>query len=188
MNVVEQTNSIIREWKTGYIETANRLTHMNLPPDLANKSYAEILGAAAAKGLSYDGILQIMGSLAQTIGGFDRYPEVSKAYNKIFGSALDLIDYLYINDLGVARDLPKEERYIISPAGEKANEGRPMGLREVPDLPEVLELFFVTPDPDALAIEDIYVDGFLRSFTMKGVGELPPDMVEYAKANNIKLR
>jgi hypothetical protein len=160
----------------------------SLSPDLANKGYAEILSASAAKGMDYRRIMLIMNNMLANTRGFMADPEVFEQYSNTFWQAIRFAMHVESNNLDVDRNLPEEERYIISPAGGRANNGRPVGLREVPNLPECLELFFVTPDINAHAIDDFFELGQRRGFIIKGVDELPPDMVRYAEANKLRLR
>ena len=50
MNIVHQTNYIIRSCKEEYIESANKIVPgLNIPKELSNKSYAEIMQTIAMR-------------------------------------------------------------------------------------------------------------------------------------------
>jgi hypothetical protein len=219
MNVIDKTNSIIRAWKIGFIETANKYPGWNvLPVDFADKSYSKIFGDAAAgrKGMRFYHTKPIIYNLIKTIGAFDNDPEVLRFYRETFEAprmfAISLyrdpteldwwcagledkdraLGYHYRVNGGkkfdVIWNISREDRYIISPAGGKTNGGRPMGMREVPNMEGILEIFFETKDPNALAVDDFLETFDDRGFTIKGVPELPRDMIAYASNRNIRLR
>jgi hypothetical protein len=198
MNVVDKINSIVYTWKSGYMEEAcNAAPQRDFRFDVSGKSYAEIMGGIASR-LADDGIsskdrwgfsMEIIRILSEKYGGFYEL-DVAAAHARIFGSAMSLADYMGMEDI----DLSYGERYIVVPAGTKRvgryiNGGYPIGIRGVPYIPEILEIFFVTPDRNVHAIEDVlYMHAERRGFTLKGVSELPADIVAYAKASKLRLK
>ncbi|MDR3208221.1 MAG: hypothetical protein LBT45_00010 [Rickettsiales bacterium] len=88
---VKQMNNIIREWKIGYIKTANRLApELKLPEDMATQSYANIMSATAkclaalgtSSGARHLTSMAIIINIDTKIGGFDRDPDVCQNFRR----------------------------------------------------------------------------------------------------------
>jgi hypothetical protein len=200
MNLTSQTNSIIRDWKNGYIDSANALVpELNIPKELSAKSYAEIMSSVAVKFKKlymkdgnniarYLTSMIIISNLCRTIGGFNKNPEVYKLYKSLFGNITNLAEQFIYQGIGINPDVPKEEAYIIAPAIPPVGITAPVGIRPIENVPEFLEVFFVSNDKTAHQIEDVMYYRNDRGFTFKAVPELPASMLDYAKKNNIKLR
>ena len=78
---------IVRALKAEFVNIANHLAPdgPDLPPDLAFRSYAEILSTAAtAKGIDINGITVIIDSVRERVGDFSQDKEVHDMYHEIF--------------------------------------------------------------------------------------------------------
>ncbi|MDR2099169.1 MAG: hypothetical protein LBO78_04070 [Rickettsiales bacterium] len=193
-HVVEKANSIIHEWKRGYVEIANKLNpKLGMSTDISGKSYADIMKEMSVllgdRFMPHIRIVDIIGYLSMDIGGFERDNEVYFEYLVKFPMET-VADDLITDELGFYGNITDEDRYIILPAGTQHNKGNELGIRAIKNVPGIYEVFFVTPDADVHAIEDVLsVPSLsLRGFATKGVPSLPRDMLKYAKSRGIKLR
>lgn len=201
MTIVAQTNSIIRDWKNGYIESANNLfPELNISKQLSNKSYAKIMTKTAVEVLKlcnnkndstmlqYLTSIMIVYNIDKTIGGFNKNPEVFKLYQSVFGNIKQMAIQFVLQGINIDSRAPKESAYIITPLIPPLGIIAPIGIRPIEKVPEFLEIFFETDNEEAHLIDDVIFVYKTRGFTFKAVEKLPQDMLIFAKENNIKLR
>jgi hypothetical protein len=195
--IVQKINGIVREWKSGYIDAMNNFSpKLNLGKDLATESYAKILNTTM-KGFAsldlpphffYIFSMRIIDGIYRTIGGFDRNYKVDNAFSNIFKAPIRVANsFMFKNPEVDDKAPPLKEQMIVIPAGETAT-GKPLGMKNIGEVPGFIEMFFVSDNENALAVEDTLYFDFHRAFTMKAVPELPPEMIEYAKLNNLPMK
>lgn len=201
LNIIQQTNQIIRNWKNGYIESANKLVpELNIPRDLATASYAEILSTVNFEfkrfmDMTGDntyadiarrfGSMMVIHNINQTIGGFDKNPEVYKLYKSIFGKVSNMADQFMMQNIDIDRDASEKDAFLITPSIPPLGIDKPVGMQPIQHVPEFLEVFFVSDDKNGHQIEDVMYVRDMRGFTFKAVPELPKNMLEFAIAKNI---
>ena len=199
---VTQVNSVIKEWKTAY---AQRLAYVfpikNIKADeLSKKSWSDIISTAydfiseqgrdrAENNPIYNACTAnaiMFTAMAQNgLRGFDRDKNVHNFYRYTFGSALNITRNL-TKDIFDAPDMLKEKYNILLPAGKKYNAGLPLGIKTV--TPAFVEVFAVSENPDAAALNDVLVlNAAFTAASLKLVPELPKDILDWAEKNNLQV-
>lgn len=194
--IVNQMNLVIAEWKNTVVDHLSNTfpnEHINTQ-ELALKSWSDIIKT------SYDLVQKVEGtsddisdlddlhlitnavilSPVLKLQGFNRNTELQKFYQNAFGPARNFAKSLFQEGITSVYD-----DYSILPSDTPFNNGLPASLQNI--IPNSIQIYAVSKNTDAHAVNDILLLGPISSIVIKAVPQLPKPALEWAKKNNVKV-
>ena len=194
--IVNQMNLVIAEWKNTVVDNLSNTfpnEHINTQ-ELALKSWSDIIKT------SYDLVQKVEGtsddisdlddlhlitnavilSPVLKLQGFNRNTELQKFYQSAFGPARNFARSLFQEGVTSVYD-----DYSILPSDTPFNNGLPASLQNI--IPNSIQIYAVSKNTDAHAVNDILLLGPISSIVIKAVPQLPKPALEWAKKNNVKV-
>lgn len=194
--IVNQMNLVIAEWKNIVVDHLSNTfpnEHINTQ-ELALKSWSDIIKT------SYDLVQKVEGtsddisdlddlhlitnavilSPVLKLQGFNRNTELQKFYQNAFGPARNFARSLFQEGVTSVYD-----DYSILPSDTPFNNGLPASLQNI--IPNSIQIYAVSKNTDAHAVNDILLLGPISSIVIKAVPQLPKPALEWAKKNNVKV-
>lgn len=194
--IVEQMNLVIAEWKNAVVNHLKDTFPEECvnTQELASKSWSDIIKTSYQLVQKVEGASDDISDVSDLhlitnavilspvleLRGFDRNAELYRFYQSAFGPARDFAKGLFRDGI-----INVVDNYSILPSGTPLNDGLPASLQSI--IPNSIQIYAVSKNTDAHAVDDILLLGSLSSIVIKAVPELPKPALEWAKKNNVNV-
>ena len=194
--IVEQMNLVIAEWKNAVVKRLGDTFPEECvnTQELASKSWSDIIKTSYQLVQKVEGASDDISDVSDLhlitnavilspvlkLRGFDRNAELYRFYQSAFGSARDFAKGLFRDGI-----INVVDNYLILPSGTPLNDGLPASLQSI--IPNSIQIYAVSKNTDAHAVNDILLLGSLSSIVIKAVPELPKPALEWAQKNKVNV-